>query len=382
MKEKILLVDDEPNVLAGYKRQLRKQFVLDTAESGRAAIDLLGRNGPFAVVISDMQMPEMNGIQLLSEVRSQSPDSVRMMLTGNADLQTCVDAVNEGSIYRFLTKPCPPEQLAAAIQAGLDQYRLVTAERQIMGGTVRGVLRTLSDILSIINPGAFSRGARIRRYVRHIAAQLNAPYFWDYEMAAALSHIGCVALPPEVLARLQSGRSLNSQQMGVLANHPAVGCQLLAEIPRLERVAQIIGKQNSPTKRRILPSPQMTEEDAVDFGAQLLRVSLDLDRYLARNVPFIQALAELHKDYGPDHPMVEALMSFESEHADTVTMQISASELGDSMVAADDIQTNAGSVVVPKGQHITEPIRLHLQACAQTGGLKEPFAVEVVTAER
>lgn len=382
MKEKILLVDDEPNVLAGYKRQLRKAFVLETAESGRAAIDLLGRNGPFAVVISDMQMPEMNGIQLLTEVRSQSPDAVRMMLTGNADLQTCVDAVNEGCIFRFLTKPCTPEQLAAAIQAGLEQYRLVMAERQIMGGTVRGVLRTLSDILSIINPAAFSRGARIRRYVRHIAAQLNAPHFWDYEMAAALSHIGCVALPPEVLTRLQNGRSLNSQQMGILANHPAVGCQLLAEIPRLERVAQIIAKQNAPTKRRIVPGPNMTDEDAIDFGAQLLRVSLDLDRYLARGVTFIQALAELHQDYGPDHPMVEALMSFASEECDKVTMDISASELSDSMVAAADICTLSGSVVVPKGQHITEPLRLHLQSCAQVGGLKEPFTVEVITAER
>ncbi len=377
MNSKILLVDDDPNVLAGYRRQLRKSFQLETAGSGQEALEVLARNGPFAVVISDMRMPGMNGIELLSEVRRQSPETVRMMLTGNADLQTSVDAVNQGHIFRFLTKPCSPEDFNAALEAALEQHRLIMAERNLLHGTLTGCIRTLTDVLGLMSPAAFSRSTRIRRYVRHIAAQLNLPHFWEYETAAMLSQIGCVALPPEILARMREGRSLTTEQRGILARHPAYGCQLLAEIPRLEMVAQVVGRQNNASRKRIIQTDGMSEEQAVEFGGQLLRIALDLDNRLQRSMSYIEALAELHEMYGPDHPLLEALMSYEKDRDASVSMQITAGELSAGMVAADDILTNTGHVLVSKGQPITDAVRIHLQSCAEARGLREPFLVEV-----
>lgn len=129
MTEKILFVDDETNILQAIQRQLRKRFDLATAEGGDEALRILKEQGPFAVIISDMRMPNMNGVELLALVKELHPDTVRLMLTGNADQETAMEAVNSGQIFRFLTKPCPPATLITALALALSQYRLITAER-------------------------------------------------------------------------------------------------------------------------------------------------------------------------------------------------------------------------------------------------------------
>jgi len=118
MNESILCVDDEPCVLQAYQRALRKHFIIEVAFGGEEALKTIAQKGPYAVIVADMRMPGMNGIQLLVKTREIAPHTVRMMLTGNADQQTALDAVNEGHIFRFMTKPCPPELFAKALEAG------------------------------------------------------------------------------------------------------------------------------------------------------------------------------------------------------------------------------------------------------------------------
>src|SRR5258708_20543161 len=105
MAEKVLLVDDEQNILEGYKRSLSREFQIETATGGEEALALVAEKGPYAVVISDMRMPGMDGLQLLSNLKSTSPDTIRVMLTANADMDTAINAINEGNIFRFLNKP-------------------------------------------------------------------------------------------------------------------------------------------------------------------------------------------------------------------------------------------------------------------------------------
>ena len=111
MSEKILFVDDEPDLLAAYQRHLRKAFEIETAEGPERGLEAVTERGPFAVIVSDLRMPNMDGIQFLSLVKKKTPNSVRIMLTGCADLETSIAAVNEGNIFRFLTKPCQPNTL-------------------------------------------------------------------------------------------------------------------------------------------------------------------------------------------------------------------------------------------------------------------------------
>ncbi len=126
MAEKILFVDDETAVLEGFQRLLRQEFEIETANSGARALEKLANDGPFAVVVSDMRMPEMDGAQFLAKVMVKFPQVMRVMLTGNSDLPAAMRAVNEGNIYRFLTKPCEKEELLSALNAALVQFRLAS----------------------------------------------------------------------------------------------------------------------------------------------------------------------------------------------------------------------------------------------------------------
>ncbi len=163
MSDRILCVDDDPNILAGYQRILHARFALDTARGAQEALKKMQTQGPYAVVVSDLRMPEMDGITLLTKVRELSPDTVRIVLTGYADIQMAMAAVNEGSVFRFLAKPCPPEHLAKALQAALQQYRLQRVERELLELTLRGVTRPVRiDVRELghgTDPwGAFRRG--------------------------------------------------------------------------------------------------------------------------------------------------------------------------------------------------------------------------------
>ncbi len=205
MAEKILLVDDDPNILDGYRRGLSREFQMETALGGERALALATENGPYAVVISDMRMPGMDGIQLLSKIKALSPDTIRVMLTGNAEIDMAINAINEGSIFRFLSKPCSKEVMAKTLTAALLQYRLVTAEKQLLEQTLRGSIQVLTEVLSLVNPAAFSRAERARRYVHHVVTAMKLGNPWQYEVAAMMSQLGCVTLPPETIDAVYRG---------------------------------------------------------------------------------------------------------------------------------------------------------------------------------
>lgn len=121
--EKILFVDDELETLHSFRRLLHGRFEIETALGGEEALTSIRNRGPFAVVISDVQMPGMDGIRFLSRVRQVAPNTVRLVLTGHADLDTAVHAVNEGHIFQFLTKPCDEALLTDAIKEAIAYHR-------------------------------------------------------------------------------------------------------------------------------------------------------------------------------------------------------------------------------------------------------------------
>ncbi|NLD38984.1 MAG: response regulator [Desulfatiglans sp.] len=122
MEHRILFVDDEPNILEGYKRQLRKQYDVVTAEGGERGLDMVKNNGPFSVVVSDLKMPGIDGNHFLALVKEVSPETTRILLTGYADLKSAIEAINNGNIFRLLTKPCDRLDLVQALESGIELY--------------------------------------------------------------------------------------------------------------------------------------------------------------------------------------------------------------------------------------------------------------------
>ena len=127
--EKILFVDDEQDILSSFKRQFRKKADIHTAISGQEALDLMDKEDEFAVIISDMRMPNMDGAEFLEKAKNKSPNTVRILLTGQTDLNSAISAVNQGQIYRFLSKPCPQEDLQNTLKNAVRQYRLINTEK-------------------------------------------------------------------------------------------------------------------------------------------------------------------------------------------------------------------------------------------------------------
>jgi len=180
---KVLCVDDDPNVLSGFERNLRKQFALDFAPGGEPALKALKENGPYAVVIADMQMPRMDGIEFLQQVRGICPDTVRIMLTGNADQATAIRAVNQGHVFQFLSKPCSFADLGKVIEAGITQHQLITVERELLDKTLKGAVNILIEILSTLDAESYGHSHALWEYVSGFAKATQAPNVWLLETA-------------------------------------------------------------------------------------------------------------------------------------------------------------------------------------------------------
>ncbi|MDQ1257068.1 MAG: hypothetical protein QG656_1669 [Candidatus Hydrogenedentes bacterium] len=174
MSEKILFVDDDPRIVECYKRAFEKTFDIDIASTGADGLALLAERGPYAVVVADMLMPGMNGSEFLAHVRDEAPETVRMVLTGQTDIQTALDAVNQGHVFRFLTKPCQMDTMLAALQAGVNEYRQTAVKKESLEVTPAHARDTAPwtislgpDNLTLIN----ARGAPVIEMFREEAAR-------------------------------------------------------------------------------------------------------------------------------------------------------------------------------------------------------------------
>ena len=377
INRKILCVDDDPNILQGYKRTLRNHFEIHTAEGGELGLTMIATKGPFAVIVSDMRMPGMDGVQFLSRVREIAPLSVRIMLTGNSDQQTALDAVNEGNIFRFLTKPCPPEVLAKTLEAGMEQYRLVTAEKELLENTLNSSLQVLVDILALVNPTAFSRASRLRQLARRVAASLDLPNLWEIEIAALLSQIGCVTVPEETLIKYANAQPLDKDELRMIYQYPLVGHDLLERIPRLETVAKIIAFQNfrhsemgSESNRRSTP--------AVRIGAGILKLALDYDRLHEAGQSTRHVFQELTARTDWYDPLLLQTFRTVVEGGQGETYQkksVKVQALKPGMLLEQPITTARGVLLVAKGQEVTPSLLIRLKNFADTGVIEDRFEV-------
>lgn len=375
MPDKILCVDDDPNILEGYKRQLRKGFELTTALGPEQGLQLVTEQGPFAVVVSDLNMPGMNGIEFLAQVRTRDPDTVRMLLTGNAELQTTIDAINQGHIFRFLTKPCAPETLADALRAGLVQHHLITAERELLDHTLSGSIKVLSEVLALVNPEAFGRSARITRYVESIAENLEVSELWSIRTAAMLSQIGCVILPEPVLKKVYGGESLTEEESQLFNQHPFVACDLIAKIPRMKHVAEIIKFQDAYYDGAGT-SGDAHKGKTIPMEARILKVALDFDALESAGKSKAEAFGEMKQRKGwYDPSVVDALKSAFAKEIKYEVKTTVVADLREGMILGEDIRSSQQVLLASKGQQVTESMMLRLQSFRKSTGVREPFTV-------
>ena len=367
MARKVLFVDDEPNVLQSIRRSLRKSFDVDTAEGGQEALDKMAANGSYAVIVSDMRMPGMNGVEFLSEAKKRAPDSVRMMLTGNADQQTAVDAVNHGDIFRFLNKPCGPEDLASALQSGIRQHELITAEKELLEQTLRGSIDALANVLALSNPEVFGSTSRSKNRIHKIVEHMKLEDNWIFESAAMLCKIGCIAVSEDLVRRKVTGHKLDAEEYAEFAEHASIGAKLVTTIPRMDEVARAIQYQEKCFDGSGYPKDSVRGED-IPLGGRMLKVVIDYDALEASGAQMADAIERLKSK--PERYDPQVLAAFEASmqvDEGLVVSTVSIMQLDDSMVVAEDLKTAEGVLLIAKGQETTLSVRRHLQKYRDKG---------------
>ena len=345
-KPSILCVDDEPSVLDGLRRNLRREFEVTTAVGGTEGLAAIEK-GQYSVVISDYQMPEMNGAKFLGHVRDKNPDSTRILLTGNADLDAAIDAVNNGNIYRFLSKPCPKEVLVPALQSAVEYHRLVVAERVLLQETLHGTIRLLTDALSIVSPAEFGRCGDVSARAGRVAADLGIKDSWKVEMAAMLAQFSLVTLPPETHQKLQTGDELLDEEKDMVMRIPQVAERLLAPLPRIEDVIDLVANQAPPWG--------VADEPPVDqpLGSAVIRAAIDADIICSPEISFNSALQQMEarKGFYPQK-VIDSL----AKHAPAgveKAREVKVGELVPGMVLIDPIATMDGRLLVSAGNQLT-----------------------------
>lgn len=365
MADGILMVDDEPALLDGLRRQLRGRFAVETAVGAESALALLPTRA-WAVVVSDLRMPVMDGVRLLAEVRERTPDSTRIMLTGQADVTAAIQAVNRGNLFRFLTKPCPIEELAAALEAGLAQHRLIIAERELLEKTLSGSVKVLTDILAMTSPRAFSRAQRLRRSARRLAEAVGHPAPWQVELAAMLSPLGAVTLPPDLVDRADRGAELRDDEQQMIAGLPEVTARLLANIPRLEPCARMILLAGGPS----MPPG----DDGLARGARVLRLMTSYEHLIASGSSVASALGDLRLQ-GHPQAAIDALSTLDAEPTARRQLAVTVRELRPGMVLDEDVRAGNGILLVTRGQELTGALIERVTNFHRLVGLHEPIRV-------
>jgi FixJ family two-component response regulator len=376
MSEKILFVDDEPAALDGYRRLLHRSFDVDTAVGAAEGLAKIAESGPYAVVVSDMRMPDMDGAAFLALVREVAPDSVRIAITGHADLETAGRAINEGSIFRFLTKPCEKSTLVASLTAAQEQHRLIHAEKELLEKTLSGSIHVLTGMLSLVNPAAFSRISGIRRCVAHLVGKLHLPQPWRFEVAALLSLLGCVTLDPDLVEAFFAGQKLTPEDQIRFDSHPSVAANLLASIPRLEQVTWMIANQQT-SALRLLTSGAKQPPDVV-LGASILSVSIAYDRLISRGCAHAEAVRQLRlKEQQYNASVLDLLEQFQPVNDTLEVRACPVSELRSGMVFREDVRSHAGLLVAAKGQEVSSALLLRLRNFCERNQVSGTVLVQV-----
>ncbi len=372
---RILFVDDDPRVLKAIERQFDDEYDLTISTGPEEGLRSFRERGPFAAVISDMQMPNMSGIEMLMKMKEIDPDCIRMILTGFADLQTTVDAINRGNIYRFLSKPCSNDILQLAIEDGLRQHQLIRAEKELVEGTLTGSIRVLSEVLSLVNPAAFGRASRVKRIAVALSSRLQVEDAWEIEIAAMLSAIGCVTLSEELLCKIIDSDQLDEDELESFQRHPEVGRSLLANVPRLENVGRIVAYQEKHFDGSGVPCDSV-HGTQIPLGARILKVALDFDTAECRSHNTAQALGSLQQSAARYDPVVLSELKPVVEHLFTSRAQDKQlSELRPGMVFAENVLSEQGQLLIARGQEVTDSVCKVLSTFASKELLVLPLRV-------
>jgi putative two-component system response regulator len=299
---RILFVDDEATVLAVIQRAFKEKFKISVAHSAKEGLAIIEREPPFPVIVSDYQMPEIDGISFLATIGKVSPGSVRILLTGCAHFDISIRAINEGNIFRFLSKPCPMEVLEKALLDGLRHYQLLQTEREYYGlkrwnEGMGGLIQAFSRLIESKDPYTAGHQQRVSKLSVAIAEQLgfSTNSVEQIRMSALIHDIGKIYVPAEFLNK---PGVLNASEWEIVKMHSQVGHDVLAPIAFPFPIHEIVFQHHE----RLDGSgyPVGIKADQIHIEAQIIAIA-----------DILEAIAH-HRPYRPAKGLEEAIRELQA----------------------------------------------------------------------
>lgn len=381
-RDKILLVDDQENLLSALKRQLRGRYDVLTANGGKAALEIFDTEDSIAVCICDMRMPGMTGLEVLAAMKERAPETVRMMLTGNADQATAADAINSGNIFRFLSKPCEPEDLMDGIDAGIAQYRLIMAERELLEHTLAGSVKLLSDLMGFMDFEAGNDADRMRLWARKLARQIKMPRPWELDFACMLAPLGRISIPAEIADKVWRNEELTPIENNIVTRAPEVARDLLANIPRMSGAADAVYYQDKNFDGSGFPENNLAGTE-VPLAGRVLHVLKGIAAATKSRAPtkkVIDHLGSMKGCFDPDIlAAANACLAVSEEDADDAYLELSEdlplSLLKTGQELLVDITYEDGRLLLAKRTVLTDLHIERLRALSKSHAVNEPIKV-------
>ena len=372
-KSNIMVVDDQPANLKLLEELLTQQgHTVRSFPRGRLALDAAARNLPDLILL-DINMPEMNGFEACKRLKADEnlAGIPVIFLSALNDTRNKVNAFRSGGVD-YITKPFQLEEVRARVETHLQLHRARQVERELLEKTLNRAVKALSDLAHLMSPTLTERSSALRGIVVHMTGQLRLPDPWQYELAAILCLIGCITIPADAFQHAYVADNASSEELQMYRAHPAVGFQLLSQIPRLENVAEMIRLQQTETL-------DWAKDDAAERGALLLKTAQELDRRTLRGIPFQTACDRLRAMSGK-YPaaLLESLSDYSPSRALFEVKHLSTPHLAPGMILEDDVITGDGSLnVISKGTTLTVTLVERVRNFAKTRGVREPIQVRV-----
>lgn len=348
MNNKILCVDDEEAILRGFKLNLNNKFELHFASDGIEGLELFKREGGFATVLSDMRMPRMSGAEMLHEIKKIDSEVVTVLLTGHTDFESAMAAVNDGNVFRMLSKPCPPDVLRKVLKDAIEQYDLITSKRILLDQTLRGAVDALAQSLAITQPLFFGRAQRVRRMANGLAEAVQLVESWRVGVAAIFSQLAYLSIPNHWSESVYYRKDLKPELKAMLKDLPEETLKIIDLIPGLTDIREILQRID------IQPKFEIDDGSGIRTAASILRVALDYDYYQEQghaDALIIQTLISRADTY--DQKITEALSQFIDADSNSYSLEeIDTKDLAEGMRLNQDLLLEDSMLIASSGADI------------------------------
>jgi DNA-binding response OmpR family regulator len=368
----IMVVDDNPANLKLLEDMLRKQqYEVRSFPLGRLALAAADKEPPDLILL-DIDMPEMNGYEVCERLKSSALLSgipVIFISALNATQDKIKGFRSGGADY--VSKPFQFEEVQARVETHLKLRRAQQAERDLLEKTLSGAVWTLLELVQITSPVLVLRSHSIRDIVLWITKRMVLRDTWQYELAAMLCLMGCIVLPNELFEKAYGGQDLSPDEDQTFRAHPEVAASLLSNIPRLEVVAEMIRRQQTPDAD--LSTLKQSRQ-----GSHILHLALELDRMIYQDIDLRSAVAQLKSSGRFNGSMLDALNNYSPTKAEFEVRQLPIREVRSGMVFDEEVFTTKPKVLLFKEGMVLKPIWIErLRNFARTSGVPERVRVRV-----